>query len=768
MKRLTVTVLIIGVWVLTPFIVAWSQQPSVSHGLIPAQTFQVASSDTTDFSQPESIKAKINELQNRIQAARQVDVEKEAKRLGIEAAEYQRLIDQMNAEQSAYEQLIKITEATRVAADKEALLRRSPATPNGSLIAEEPPYSLPFLDNLLDDLQSAEQRKIIAEMALLQSRKTIETTDTRIVELERKRRQLVERQEGKTDGDIAGPIQWQIKRLSQDVDLNRALLALEKAKYTKLELEDRLVAMERTLVKQKVQWVRQHPDKDDSALKAKLNSLEKRKTELNGLQKKLAADLSGAEAVWLKSLKQFGDQKEADTALETEKRLRAAEEWRNAYQTMIEQAYAMTGLIDQQEEYWRKRQSLIHSQEKIENLDQWDTKITRDLDQIRTNLNLQQKYQANIQSRIAGISKDIDANNLSAAVLTKMKHQLAALRQLADANLDFITELTETQKLGRRLLDETAVAGHRISFWKRLSQYRHLFDEIWNYEIIQIDNHSLTIRKIVFSLFILAAGIALERYFIRHMTQRLFRYTNISGTNAEAIQKVLLFSGYLLVFLFALRMVNIPLAAFAFLGGAIAIGVGFGAQNLINNFISGFIIMGERPISMGNLIEVDGVLGQVEEIGARCTRVRTGENIHILVPNSSFLEKNITNWTLSDQKIRTRISVGVVYGSPVRQVEALLLKAAGQNKRVIQFPEPFVIFRDFGDNALIFELYFWISITKVIERRIIESSIRFQIEEFFGEAGIVIAFPQRDVHIDAQKPLELHFVGDNPSTDLTR
>jgi small-conductance mechanosensitive channel len=213
---------------------------------------------------------------------------------------------------------------------------------------------------------------------------------------------------------------------------------------------------------------------------------------------------------------------------------------------------------------------------------------------------------------------------------------------------------------------------------------------------------------------------------------------------------------YILILLFALRLLNIPLTAFAFLGGAIAIGVGFGAQNLINNFISGFIIMAERPISIGNLIEVDGVLGLVEEIGARCTRIRTGENIHILVPNSSFLEKNITNWTLSDQRIRTKVIVGVIYGSPVNEVEKLLLKAVKENDKIFKDKEPFVVFSDFGDNALIFEVHFWISIRRVIERRLIESSVRFRVDALFREAGIVIAFPQRDVHLDTTRPLEFH------------
>jgi small-conductance mechanosensitive channel len=313
--------------------------------------------------------------------------------------------------------------------------------------------------------------------------------------------------------------------------------------------------------------------------------------------------------------------------------------------------------------------------------------------------------------------------------------------------------------MDRRLLDEISLKLKKTPVTKRVSQLKSKIRDVWNFEIWVIDNRPVTVRKLLVSIVILIIGIFIAKYTVRILTKRLIYYARLKETTGSALQKVFLVLAYLLVFLFALRMVNIPLAAFAFLGGAIAIGVGFGAQNLINNFISGFIIMGERPISIGDLIEVEGsILGQVEDIGARSTRVRTGENIHILVPNSSFLEKNITNWTLSDQKIRTRVTVGVIYGSPVQTVKALLLEATKGIDNVLQEPEPFVLFSDFGDNALIFDVYFWISIRQIIQRRTIESSVRFQIDELFREANIVIAFPQRDVHLDAQKPLEVRFV----------
>ena len=284
------------------------------------------------------------------------------------------------------------------------------------------------------------------------------------------------------------------------------------------------------------------------------------------------------------------------------------------------------------------------------------------------------------------------------------------------------------------------------------------FSQLWQFKIIAIDNHPVTVGKLIIALLVLVVGVLVVKISFRLLGSRLLSKTPLKKSTASAIEKMFSYFAYLLVLLFALRMVNIPLAAFAFLGGAIALGVGFGAQNIINNFISGFIIMTEKPITIGNLVEIDGVLGEVEDIGARCTRIRTGENIHILVPNSSFLEKNITNWTLSDNKIRTKVVTGVVYGSPVRQVEELLIKAAKENEKVLKSPEPFVVFNDFGDNALVFEVYFWTTIQRIIERRLIESSVRFRVDDLFREAGIVIAFPQRDVHLNTTQPLELRLM----------
>ncbi len=198
----------------------------------------------------------------------------------------------------------------------------------------------------------------------------------------------------------------------------------------------------------------------------------------------------------------------------------------------------------------------------------------------------------------------------------------------------------------------------------------------------------------------------------------------------------------------ALDLLNVPLTAFAFVSGAIAIGVGFGAQNIINNFISGWILMWERPIRIGDFLEIGETRGTVEAINTRSTRIRRIDGVHLLVPNSQLLENTVVNWTLLDRRMRTLVRVGVAYGSPVRKVKALLEEALTRDPAIITDPAPIVLFEDFGDSALIFDAFFWVNASGERDLRVVRSDLRFTITDLFEENDIVIAFPQRDVHVD--------------------
>lgn len=199
-------------------------------------------------------------------------------------------------------------------------------------------------------------------------------------------------------------------------------------------------------------------------------------------------------------------------------------------------------------------------------------------------------------------------------------------------------------------------------------------------------------------------------------------------------------------FIIILQTAGIDLTALNVLAGAVGIGVGFGLQNIVNNFVSGLIILFERPIKVGDRIVVGTVEGDVVHIGGRSTTVVTNDNITIIVPNSKFITENVVNWSHNDRKVRFRIPVSVAYGSDVQKVERLLLEVAAANPDVLEKPAPGVRLMAFGDSGLEFELRVW-STTLIHRRGLLTSTINYEIYRVFSEQGIEIPYPRRDVRI---------------------
>ena len=281
---------------------------------------------------------------------------------------------------------------------------------------------------------------------------------------------------------------------------------------------------------------------------------------------------------------------------------------------------------------------------------------------------------------------------------------------------------------------------------------------IWNATLFTAGETEIKLNQIIIALLVAIIGLWLAKLFTGIISNRLVRVSKVSETVAFTIGKIIFYVAATVVILIAMQVAGIPTTVFTVLGGALAIGVGFGAQNLFNNLISGIIILTEKPIRRKDIVEIDGMEGQVAEIGNRRTRIRTGDGIDVLVPNSKFLENNVINWTLFDAKVRGHVDIGVAYGSPVQQVRDILCQAATAHEKVDKNPPPVVLFNAFGDNTLNFTVYFWCEVARPLDRRMIESDLRFTIDELLHEAEITIAFPQRDVHLDTLKPLEVRMV----------
>jgi potassium-dependent mechanosensitive channel len=208
-------------------------------------------------------------------------------------------------------------------------------------------------------------------------------------------------------------------------------------------------------------------------------------------------------------------------------------------------------------------------------------------------------------------------------------------------------------------------------------------------------------------------------------------------------------------FLVGLSAAGVEITKLAIVAGGLGVGIGFGLQNIVNNFVSGLILLFERPIDVGDTIEVSDTSGTMKHIGIRASVIRTFDGAEVIVPNGTLISESVTNWTLSDRRRRIDLAVGVEYGTPAQRVIDLLVGVAKANPKVISDPEPHAFFEDFGDSSLDFRLWAWIDISSgnsASTIHAIRSGIAVGVQQALDEAGIGVPFPQRDLHLISVPP----------------
>lgn len=391
------------------------------------------------------------------------------------------------------------------------------------------------------------------------------------------------------------------------------------------------------------------------------------------------------------------------------------------------------------------------------------------LQQVRSTLRAQRVR----EEALAAVADGEPAGGVPPA-LARERRALLAMQREADA-LELVQErLQRLQRLLERSRDDLAFAEQRqpAPFVQRVAgALRDGAAAIWRYELFsvgessQVDGrtitlqHGVTVGKAVgvVLLFVLGWLVAsrLSRFFIQLLVRRL-QLTPQLGRVLNRWMMALLLLGVLLV---VLELAHIPLTAFAFLGGALAIGVGFGTQNIIKNLISGVIILFERKIRVGDVVTIDGVSGTVTSVDLRATTVRGFDGIEAIVPNSQLLENRVSNWSYGNPVVRRSVDVGLRYGSDARAGSEAVLECARADTAVLAEPPPEVLFADFGADAQVLRLQYWLRLDGARSGPTVDSELRHAIAVVFAARGLEIAFPQRDVHLDVRHPLDVRVQG---------
>ena len=269
---------------------------------------------------------------------------------------------------------------------------------------------------------------------------------------------------------------------------------------------------------------------------------------------------------------------------------------------------------------------------------------------------------------------------------------------------------------------------------------------------IRIGGANITIISIIYVIGFLVFFHFLAKIIKDALQNKVLPRTRLDiGARASFIN-IVVYSFWIFAIYTIINILGVNLSSLTFMAGALGVGIGFGLQNIVNNFISGIILLFDPSIQVGDMVQIGDEWGTVGRINIRTTIVQTFDNASLIIPNSNMLSNRVTNWSFKDPKVRRQVDVGVAYGSDVQMVRKILLNIAADMPEIMNEPAPSVEFRDFGDSALIFRIRFWISSPEFWLAA--PTEVRFNIDEEFKKNGIEIAFPQQDIHIRSANGLE--------------
>jgi len=691
-----------------------------------------------------------------------------------EAVEYQSLLQRLTQTYQNH-----LTEAAAYETSRQRLKDFEQTVKTWTGFAEQPPYSILRVDEARDAIRSLEKKVKMLETAQAFMNRLSGDAGAFIETSEGKIRHYNEQLEGQTEQSLIIRVNWQKELELARRQATAATMAFfeMKQKTMGVDLEEnrqRLAFARRqlTLLSQNVCFTQQDLDKVLSHL---TDMRTRTKAEELSAYARLEASQQALTAARtdLQHALQEAAHAVADPA--AIRRLQELVGTRNA------QAQANTEIvacqrqllrgIDTEDQLWQTRFAILQRHDPVE-IQESSKKLERLYDLIRS---AKPFYQQQIEVTTSLISeRQASRVNSGSDVDPVLSQQcLEAYQQQAQAYRQVLENLEKHEHM--ILIWREALAGFQKSqpIGKRIRDLseimRNLASSVWDFELFvvqdtitvegqQITGHrGVTVGKILLAILILVIGYGFSKRISRWLEKLSIRRLKIEANQANLIRR---WSHVILVavlLVFSLVSVKIPLTIFAFAGGALAIGIGFGTQNLLKNFISGIIILFERPFRVGDVLDVSGQCGKVTSIGIRSSVIQLWNGTETLIPNSALLENNVTNWTYSDQMVRFTITVGVAYGSDTRRVAQLLCDVAARHGQVQKEPKPQVIFTDFGDNNLSFDLLYWVNVLKHNSSQV-ASDIRHMIVGTLNEHGIAMAYPQRDVHLDTAKPLRVQMV----------
>jgi small-conductance mechanosensitive channel len=691
---------------------------------------------------------------------------------GISAAEFEerrRDLEQMVlVTTSAIKNLAALGEAAKAA----ETARAEEAAWTG--FKEPPPYSVLMIDELLNERDAIKAKITSNESSLTNFERILATNLAEAKEAEEHASAMIAAVQNAAEGK-ADAAKWRLEAargrarmlairdgyLQASCSILKDRIAASKANLALVERKVRTAAPQSRLREEDLDKIEKIASERKKSTEKEIAAVSKRlKTAMaNRTQAQTALDALLATAV----------QGKEPEGLELAKfRVEVAEGRIESLQSMIENLESLVQLENVNIKSHQYRYAILTASDPAAREKALDS-LSQTSDRLRSWLNV-------VENEISTSAADLSKIESRAASITTEDPRFALVNEQRAARSETLAMLQRAyqavsaqRKLVRRWVNEYSPESDELGFFERVSGIASktwdTIGKIWGFEVtsyenkVEVDGQTLTgkvpvslgmlLRALLF--FILGYWIASK--IANRIQATLVTRGHIAETQARMLRNWLMIVVGLLLAIGTLSFLGIPITVFAFFGGALAIGIGFGMQTLIKNFISGIIVLAERKIRVGDVIDVDGIRGVVIEVNTRSSVVRSADDEETMIPNSIFLENRVTNLTLSSRKVRRTLRVGVAYGTPPQTVMEILTEAAGRHGRICKDPAPFAIFEDFGDNSLVFSLFFWVELGAATNAMVVTSDLRLMIDKRFNEAGIGIPFPQRDMHLTTDKPI---------------
>ncbi|MDH3332658.1 MAG: mechanosensitive ion channel, partial [Desulfobulbaceae bacterium] len=569
------------------------------------------------------LEAKLQSVKEQIDEVKQPETESVRLQYGISEDELNKYAQLLEETEAVIQQQITAIKKQASLQQLQKRMENVLSSPQNLAVPLLPPYSLSVLDEYLDEQEAQNLLDETAELAREVAQKNLEDAQLNYDKAEQNLRKIKEDADAQVGKENQVVYEFTKIVAQLEFDLAEAALNLNQVYLQNAETEVNLNKQQSSILKNQTELIRDNLEYDEEDLQEKLKNTETIRQQHNERIQSLASEQQEVEAKWLKAQEQFDSIKDRDenTKLIAKAWLDEREAWKNTYQQALVQTENIFRLLSYGDEIWHRRYALLQGNYNPNQLVEWLKELESSQKNIDRLSSLVSSAQNNLPAQILALQVTLSQkkDSLPAEAINHMLSQLKAMEKLSANNLEYISKLQIIKKFESRYIDEIHEKRKNIRFIDLVKGVALEMNKKLEFELYVIDDQSITIRKIILALFILFVGLFLAKLFSRFVMNRLMAKTQLDESAKAAIHKVTFFILTIILVLYALHTVNIPLTILALLGGAVAIGVGFGSQNLINNFISGFILMFERPIKIDDVIEIDNIIGRVQHIGTRCT-----------------------------------------------------------------------------------------------------------------------------------------------------